>query len=465
MLAVTPRLLAITLGVSALGVLATPRPLCAQDSVARSSTFISWQKPVVLDRVVGIVGDHPILWSDVLIGIGAKLRGEPVPAGAPEQLALATDVLGELIDTEVLVQRARRDTAIKVTDAEVATQVESAMKRIRDQFKSESEFRDALHREGLGSPDDYRRKVGDDAKRATLQQQLVAKLKRDGKLLPGLVNEKEVTAAYERTRDKLPKRPATIGFHQIVIAPRAGDQARLVAYTRLDSIARDLATDLTRFESVARSVSQDPGSREQGGDLGWNRRGQMVPAFDRIMFALPPNVLSGIVETPFGLHIIKVDRVLPAEVKARHILIRPVIDSVDIARSRHQSDSIAGVWRRGGLYDSLSVAWHDLREEKGSATPFVKDSLPGPYRAALATAKVGDIVGPFEIIDQRTSLPKFVLAQVLSVTTEGEYTREEYKEKMREQLAEEKSIRRLLDLLRKETFVTTRLAALPGPLK
>lgn len=468
MRAQTSRFLVIAAGVATLGVaaLAAPSALHAQDSaVAPKATPVTWQTPFVLDLVVGIVGDHPILWSDVLIGIGGRLRGQPVPGTEAEQLKLAGDVLNELIDTEVLVHKARRDTAIKIADADVATQVDGAMKRVRDQFKSDAEFRDALSKEGLGGFEEYRKKLGDDAKRASLQQQLIAKLKRDGKLLPGLVNEKEVTDAYEKTRAQLPKRPATVGFHQIVIAPRAGEKARLAAYTRLDSIARDLATDLSRFESVAKSVSQDPGSREQGGDLGWNRRGQMVPAFDRIMFGLPPNVLSGIVETPFGLHIIKVDRVLPAEVKARHILIRPIIDSADVVRTRLDADSIAGVWRRGGNYDSLTLAWHDPREEKGSATPFVKDSLPVPYQQALGTAKVGEIVGPFEIIDTRTSLPKFVLAQVLSVTVEGEYTREEYREKMREQLAEEKSIRRLLDMLRKETFVTTRLAALPAPLK
>ena len=442
-----------------------PARVRAQDSTTNALQHVVWQKPYVLDLVVGVVGDHPILWSDVLLGIGARLRGQPIPPDTAEQLKLAQEVLGDIVDQEVLVQRAQRDTAIHVAETDVNGQVDGAMKRIRDQFRTEGEFRDALRKEGLGTPEDYRKKLVDDAKRAQFQKELIQKLRRDGKLLPGLVNEAEVTAAYQKTRAQLPKRPATVGFHQIVFAPRAGDKARAVAFARLDSIAGELAKDLTRFESVAKSVSQDPGSREQGGDLGWNRRGQMVPAFDRVMFALPPNTLSPIVETPFGFHLIKVERVLPAEVKARHILIRPVVDSVDVARARHAADSIAGVWRRGGSYDSLSLAWHDPREERGSATPFVRDSLPEPYQKAMADAKTGDVVGPFTIVDTRTSLPKFVLVQVLSLTTEGEFTREEYKEKMREQLAEEKSYRRLIDQLKKESFVSTRLAALPAPLK
>ena len=74
------------------------------------------------------------------------------------------------------------------------------------------------------------------------------------------------------------------------------------------------------------------GTKELGGDLGWNRRGRMVPEFDRMMFALNPGIISPVIETAFGFHIIRVDRVQPAEVKARHILIRPTVDTSDESR-------------------------------------------------------------------------------------------------------------------------------------
>ena len=440
----------------------------AQDSTASTAATLAttkWRDPYVLDQVVGIVGDRAILWSDVLLGIGARLRGQPVPATPAEQMKLAQDVLSQIADEEVLLQHARRDTSIKVTEVEALTQVESTIKRIREQFKTESEFREALRREGLGTIEDYKKKLGEDTKRQLTQEQVIQKAKRDGRLLPGSVSEQEVTDAFERNRTTLPKRPSTVAFHQIVIAPSASDSAKRVTYARLDSIGRELLKDPTRFEQVAKSVSQDPGSKEQGGDLGWNRRGQMVPTFDRVMFSLPPNVLSPIVETPFGFHIIKVERVLPAEVKARHILLRPNIDSIDVKRAHRQADSIAVVWRNGGNYDSLSLRWHDVREERGSATPFVTDSLPPAYQKAIGRPKKGDVVGPFEIIDARSGLPKFVIANIIAVTEPGEYTREEFKEKIRDQLSQEKAIRRLLDLYRKETFVSAHLAALPAPLK
>ncbi len=443
--------------------------LHAQDSTAVSAApslaGLKWRDPYVLDQVVGIVGDRAILWSDVLIGIGAKLRGQPIPVDTTEQLKLAQESLTQLADEEVLIQHARRDTAIKVTEAETNAQVDATLKRIREQFKSDAEFREALRREGLGTLEDYKQKLTEDTKRQLLQTQVIQKAKRDGKMLPGIVSEKDVAESFERNKAQFPRRPSTVAFHQIVVAPSPSDSAKRVTYARLDSIGAQLLKDPSRFESVAKSVSQDPGSKEQGGDLGWNRRGQMVPAFDRVMFSLPPNVLSPIVETPFGFHIIRVDRVLPAEVKARHILLRPVIDSNDVKRGRRLADSVSTVWRAGADYDTLTQRFHDMREERGSATPFVTDSLPPAYQKALGTAKKGDVVGPFDIVDARTGLPKFVIAQVLSTTEPGEYTREDLREKIRDQLAEEKSIRRLIDTFRKETFVSATLAALPAPLK
>ena len=60
------------------------------------------------------------------------------------------------------------------------------------------------------------------------------------------------------------------------------------------------------FAAVAKAQSQDPGSAPNGGDLGFFPKGQMTPAFEEAAFKLKPGAVSGLIETPFGFHIIKV---------------------------------------------------------------------------------------------------------------------------------------------------------------
>lgn len=68
------------------------------------------------------------------------------------------------------------------------------------------------------------------------------------------------------------------------------------------------------FATVARESSDDPGSKANGGDMSWVSRGQTVPSFEEAAFALKPGEMSGVVETQFGFHIIKLVEIRPGAV-------------------------------------------------------------------------------------------------------------------------------------------------------
>jgi peptidyl-prolyl cis-trans isomerase SurA len=411
---------------------------------------------VEVDRIVAVVGKHPILFSEVLEVINfERARGMQIPPDSAGQLRIAREILGRIVDQEVLVAVAK-DYKIEIGDTDVIADVDRRLDQVRAQFRTEDEYRAALRAEGFGTPEAYRRQTMDQAKKAEMQSRARDSLRANGRLAPVNVTEREVAEAFERFQRELPPRPATLGFRQIVITPRAREASRLVARLRLDSIRTRLEAGAD-FDSIARAVSQDPQSAAQGGDLGWNRRGAMVPEFDRMMFALTPGRISPIVETSYGYHVIRVDRVRTAEVRARHILIVPEVDSIDVSQARARADSLLAQWKSGVPYDSLMRLYHDPAEERNIPDGMPRDSLPAEYRVALRDVPLNGFTEPFALPAPGTAYNKWAVAQVTGLRPAGAYTLEEYQERIRQQLREEKSLRRTLDNLRRQYYVSLRL--------
>jgi peptidyl-prolyl cis-trans isomerase SurA len=407
-----------------------------------------------IDRVVAIVGTQPVLWTDVLTAVNQRRsQGMQLPTDSAGQAVVARGVLSELVDEEILVQKAK-EMKLEVVDADVSAAADRQIKGVRAQFKSDEEYRTELRNAGLGTAEEYRKSLIEQYRRQQMQQKAFAELRKRAK--PVNVTEEEITAAFEKSRAALQKRPATVTFRQIVVAPKASPEAKAKAKARADSLLAEIKKG-GDFELIAKRESMDPGTKQLGGDLGWNRRGSgLVPEFEGMMFALRPGDVSPVIETAFGYHIIRVDRVQAAEVKARHILIAPVIDSADVARARVEADTVAAQWRRGASYDSLVVKHHDATEEKGVLQPFPRDSLPASYQTALTGAKANDITSPFQLVNPRGA-PKFAVIQVVTATDAGEYDQAQIRDQIRTQLADERSIRALLDELRKQTYVSLRM--------
>ncbi len=413
-------------------------------------------REIPVDRVIAVVGTKPIMWSEVQELINyQRQQGARIPEDSAAFVAFARTVIGDLVDQEVLIATAKQ-YKIEVTDGEVLQQVEGEMKRIRDQFKTEQEYRDALKGEGFGTVDELRRIRVDRAKRDLFQQRAIDSLKAKGRMPSVAISEAEITEAFASAKDRLPRRPETVTFRQLIISPLPSAASRKATLAKMDSLRAEIARG-TDFEVVAKRESQDPGSKELGGDLGWARRGMMVPAFDQMMFTLNPNVVSPIVETVFGAHIIRVDRVRPAEVKARHILLRWNMDSSDVARARVIADSALAFWKKGASYDSLVTKHHDEAELRLMADPVPRDSLPPEYREALKDKKAGDFAGPFAIPNPQNGLSKIVIVQLSSAEAGGDLRLSDVRERLRSQLSQEKTARRILDQLRKELYVSIRM--------
>ena len=180
-----------------------------------------------IDRVVAIVGTQPVLWTDVLTAVNQRrTQGLQLPTDSAGQAALARTVLSELVDEEILVQKAK-EMKLEVIDADVTAAADRQIKSVRSQFKSDEEYRTELRNAGLGTAEEYRKSLIEQYRRQQMQQKAFAELRKRAK--PVNVTEEEITAAFERSRAALQRRPATVTFRQIVVAPKASPEAKAKA--------------------------------------------------------------------------------------------------------------------------------------------------------------------------------------------------------------------------------------------
>lgn len=465
---VTAAQLVAAFGLALPASLAAQVPVPAPDTaavMADSTTPPIRTRPesLTVNRVVAVVGSTPILLSEVEREIASRIarRMMEAPPDAAARAAAIRSVTNELVEAQILVQKAVQ-MEITVSDEELNRNVEQHVAQVTQQFPSPEGLREALAAEGLGTVEEFRTQIREDFRRQALPERVIARAREDGLLAPSGVTEAEVEAALREYRDRLPQKPPAASFRQIVIKPAPTSAAREAARAKAESLLVELRGGAD-FEIVARRESMDPGSGQLGGDLGWNRRGKMVPAFDYWMFELPPGRLSPVIETEFGYHIMRVDRIQPTERKARHILISAVTDSADVERARTESQSVLERWRAGASFDSLVALHHDTPEEK-LINDIRIDQLPPAYSTALGTEPAGTIVGPFTIENPRGP-EKFVVLEVIDREFGGQMTETEARSLVREQLAQERTIRRYLDRLRNEFHVAVMLddIATAGP--
>lgn len=445
------------------GVLAQDTTSLAIDSAASApdtvSTAVDAPLPprdttFVIDRVVAVVGNRPVLASQVDEELFSRQsQGEKIP-DSPEGISgVRRQIVSSIIDEELLVQEAQRDTAIHVTDEEIASGVQEQVRKVRSNFTSEVDYQAELRKAGFQTPEEYRRWLTDQQRRAAYQNRLIEKLRSEGKLKPVAPTEKEMREFFDQQKASLGTRPATVSFRQIVITPKAAPEAKLKAKMRADSIVLELRRGAD-FATAARRFSQDPGSREQGGSLNWFRRGVMVPEFERVAFALKPGVISDPVESPFGYHIIQVERVQPGEVQARHILIVPDIDSAHVDSARVLAGSVRSALAAGASFDSLQRLYHDRSAERDAENvPVTK--LPESYGKIIGESGRGTIL-PVFTMEGAGGREQFVVLQVTDRRPEGEIKYDDVRDRIREQLGQQLAIRRYIDRLRRATYVEIR---------
>jgi parvulin-like peptidyl-prolyl isomerase len=212
------------------------------------------------------------------------------------------------------------------------------------------------------------------------------------------------------------------------------------------------------FEIVARRHSDDPVTRDQGGELGWMRRTALVRRFAAAAWSAPAGVVVGPVQTRFGLHLIKIETTRRDERFLRHILIRPEIVDADLEEARNLAASFADSLRSGADIERLKRNPAVVDEETRFPDVLVEQvgERFGPeYAQALQSARAGDVVGPFQT--SAALNPEYAVLQVLDSRSQGLFELEQVADVLRSRIRIQKQLDRYLQDLRAQTYLEVRL--------
>ena len=355
----------------------------------------------VIDEVIWVVGDEPILKSDVetmrLQSQMEGLRWENDPDCAiPEQMAVQ----------KLFLHQAAIDS-IEVSESEVTASVDEQI----NYWISMAGSKEKLEEYRNQTVAQMRQQMRDDFK----NQKMIAKMKQE------LVKDINVTPSDVRKyfskipEDSLPIVPMEVEVEIITRQPKATQEE----INRIKEELRDYTDRVTRgetsFATLARLYSEDPGSARQGGEMDYIGRGMLDPAFANVAFNLTdPKKISKIVETEFGFQIIQLIDKRGDRIKVRHILRRPRIEQEAIDFTKLRLDSVVMEINEGkySFEEAASYISDDkdtrnnrglmsfMNEETQSRSSRVKmKDLPTEVAQQVENLKVGEISKPFSMIN------------------------------------------------------------------
>ena len=289
-------------------------------------TFAQDQR-ILVDKVVGIVGDKIILYSDLELQYQQySLEGE-----VPENFRCT--LLDQMFSQKMLLEQALVDSIV-VSEDEIESELSRRIRYFVSMIGSEEKLEDYYGKSIIEIRDEFR---------TDIEEQLLSQ-RMSGSILEGIkVTPYEVKEFYnDIPEDSLPFFNAEVEVGHIVVFPEIDKAQRQLAIEKLEGI-RQRVVDGEDFYSLALIYSEDPGSVDQGGDLGYVKRGEMVPEFEAAAFQLEKEEVSPIVKTQFGYHIVQLLDKKGEKARIRHILIKPQVTSFDLKKASAKLDSIKGL--------------------------------------------------------------------------------------------------------------------------
>ncbi|WP_262708671.1 peptidylprolyl isomerase [Natronoflexus pectinivorans] len=367
----------------------------------------------VIDEVIAVVGDNPVLRSDVEYQYQqARMQGVTFPGD------MKCHIFEQLLLQNLLLEQAKIDS-VDVSENMVISTVDRQI----NEFINRAGSRERLE-EWLNKPlHQIRREQRVLVRNQMLTQQMQGIITDDVRVTPA-----EVRAFYRRMpEDSLPMVPAQFEIQKISVEPQVSIDEEERIKTRLRDFQRQI-NEGRDFATLAVLFSEDQMSAARGGELGFMTRAELVPEFARVAFTLQdPNRVSQIVETEFGYHIIQLIERQGDRINVRHILLRPRASAEEVTKARQKADSIANLIREEKISFEEAALFHSMDKEtrlnggvminpRNQSTKFEIQHIPPTITRQLERMEVGDVSSAFELMNERLGKNYFAVVRLKSRT-------------------------------------------------
>jgi peptidyl-prolyl cis-trans isomerase SurA len=322
--------------------------------------------PVVLNRIIAKVDNYYVLQSDLDEAYNSYLmQGQR----APEKCQL----LESLVINKMMLAKAEIDSVV-VDEKMVDNQLDSRMSYMVQQYGSEKNIVEQFGKSLEMLKSEVRTQVRDQMLTRKMQETITAKMK---------VTPRDVLKFFNSIpKDSLPYMPAEVEVAQIVRYAKVTKAQKQQLIDRLKAL-KDSVLNGADFATLAKANSEDVGSAQNGGDLGYAKRGMMVAPFEGAALKLKPGEMSDVVESDFGFHLIQLIETRGAEYHARHILLRPEYSRLDVTEPTRYLDSLRNLIQLDSLKFEKAAKEYSEDKNTGDAGGILRDPQTGNSRMAM----------------------------------------------------------------------------------
>jgi peptidyl-prolyl cis-trans isomerase SurA len=345
-----------------------------------------------IDKIVAIVDKEVILESELNAQIQFLAMNNKIDPKTP---GLKQEVLNNMINEKLLVAKAIEDS-VTVTDEEVQQQLDVAIQQRVQQVGSEARLEEMYGMPLSKIKREYRDEMRKNLLAQKLQQQRVGN---------STVSRFEVEEFYKTYKDSLPPVPEQLEMSRIFITPKPSLNAKEETRARMQQLLDSIRAGAD-FGEVAKRSSEDLGSAQTGGDLGFVRRGQFVTEFETAVFSLGIGQVSNIIETAFGFHIIQLLERRGDAVHARHILLHIPRTASSDSTAITLLDTLREHAINGQNFAELAKKYSEDKESNlvgGMLPPIDMEQLEKDWYPSVIDLKEGEISKPFRVASQAPS--------------------------------------------------------------